>query len=257
MIGLDFPLKPEWIYEVNQLWEPKQSITVLVNKGITQAMQELGGEKTRRNTLSIILRIFVESEGGGNNRQTVDHDIWPSYSKMFSINSILPAYLVHIISTSEVANEATSFINHRFIPGSILKSEELRRYLISKYGERKVVLNAGSAFLKTLQYFGILKEGNKLGEYFYNNRVKPCVDIFPLLVWSLWNKKPSPQIDLELFMNQIEFSFLDITDWESNWKAYQPNLWVISERVGAHNVTFKHPEIMAFKNQLLALLATR
>ena len=88
MIGLDFPLKPEWIYEVNQLWEPKQLISALVNKGITQTMQELGGEKTRRNTLSIILRIFVESEGGGNNRQTVDHDIWPSYSKLLSINSI-------------------------------------------------------------------------------------------------------------------------------------------------------------------------
>lgn len=256
MIGLDFPLKPEWIYDVNQLWEPKQSISDLVNKSITQTMQELGGEKTRRNTLSIILRNFVDSEGGGNNRHTVDHDIWPSYSKSFSTNDILPAYLVHIISTSEVAKEATIFINHRFIPGSILKSEELRRYLISKYGERKVVLNAGSAFLKTLQYFGILKVGNKIGEYFYCNRVKTCIDIFPLLVWSLWNKKPAPQIDLELFINQIELSFLDITDWESNWKAYQPNLWVISERVGAHNATLKNPEIMAFKNQLLGLLAT-
>jgi hypothetical protein len=254
MIGLDFPLKPEWIYETNQLWEPKQSIPDLVNKGITQTMQELGGEKTRRNTLSIILRIFFESEGSRNNRQTVDHDIWPSYSKIFSTNSILPAYLVHIISTSEVAQEATSFISHRFTPGSIIKSEELRRYLISKYGERKVVLNTGSAFLKTLQYFGILEVGNKYGEYFYCCRVKPSIDIFPLLVWSLWKKKPMPQIDLDLFMNQIEFSFLDIPDWESNWKAYQPNLWVISERVGAHNATLKSPEIMAFKNQLLGLL---
>ena len=109
MIGIDFPIKPEWIYDVHQLWEPGQAISDLVNKGINQTMQELGGEKTRRNTLSIIIRVFVGIEGGGNNRQTLIHDLWPSYSKLFSVSSMLPAYLVQIISTSEVAKEATTF----------------------------------------------------------------------------------------------------------------------------------------------------
>jgi hypothetical protein len=214
-------------------------------------MQELGGEKTRRNTLSIILRIFVETEGSRNIRQTLARDLWPEYAQQFTTSSMLPAYLVQIIASSEVARDATALLNRRYAPGAPFKSAELRIYLMGKYGERKVVLNAGSAFLKTLQHFGILEAGTKWGDYTFCQRVKPDKEIFPLIIWAMWHTNPAPQIDLEHFIDQVELSFLNMEDWELYWKAFQPTLWALSERLGAYNATLKYPERAAFEEQLL------
>jgi hypothetical protein len=76
MIGLDFPVKPEWIHDVHMLWQPEQPVGNLVQAALERTMQELGGEKTRRNSLSIILRYFVATEGGGQSRRTTAEDVW-------------------------------------------------------------------------------------------------------------------------------------------------------------------------------------
>ena len=81
MIGLDFPVKPRWIHDVHQLWQPEQSVSGLVRAALGQTMQELGGEKTRRNSLTIILRYFVATEGGGQSRRTAAQDVWVAYAR--------------------------------------------------------------------------------------------------------------------------------------------------------------------------------
>ena len=239
MIGMDFPIKPEWVYAVHHLWQPEQPISDLVQIALVETMQELGGEKTRRNSLSILLRNFVEMEGGGRSRQTLSRDPWVTFSRSNTISTMKPAYLAQIIAHNDVATEITKYVAHRFQPDDIARGTDIRQYLIANFGERKVVLNSASAFLKTLIYFDVLSEGEKKGEYVYKSTLPVTSHVFPLIVWSIWRANPSPQLDLEEFDNQAANLLLDYPDDQNFWSSYQPALWVLSERIGLRQVTLK------------------
>lgn len=253
MIGLDFPIKPQWIHDIHALWQPNQPISELVEQVLGSTMQELGGEKTRRNTLSIILRNYVTIEGRGNSRHTASQDVWVTYSRKYTATSLTPAYLIQLISANEVAQEAVRFINRRFAPGDVIKSEELKRHIIGQYGERKVVTNMVSAFLRTLQYFGVLAPG-KQGEYLVNSHLVLTPEVFPLIFLALWQKEPIPQVDLEKFNQTLADAFLAVDNIDVCWQRYQPGLWVISERQGYRFATVKSTEVLVLKKELLNLI---
>ena len=250
MIGLDFPIKPQWIHDVHALWQPNQPVSELVEQALVSTMQELGGEKTRRNTLSIILRNYITIEGGGNSRHTAAQDVWVVYSRKYAAITLAPAYLAQLISANQVAQEAVRFINRRYAPGDVIKSEELKRHIIGQYGERKVVTNMVSAFLRTLQYFGVL-EPVKQGEYLVRNRLILAPEVFPLIFMALWQKEPVPQIDIENFNHTIGDAFLSVDNIDGCWQRYQPGLWVISERQGYRFATVKFTEVRGVVKELL------
>ena len=254
MIGLDFPIKPEWISDVLQLWKPRQPIKELIQDTLSQTMQELGGEKTRRNSLSIILRNFVTIEGKGNSRHTVDQDLWVEYSRQYSISEMAPVYLTQIISNNDVARDASEFIDNRYTIGDKIVSAELKRQIISKYGERKVVTNSVSAFLRTLQYFHVLSDGEKLGEYLYTSKPETSREVFPLLVWSWWKSNRQPQIDLEMFEHQSERQFLDTENFNDYWRSYQTELWTISERLDGKQANLIFVDSESFQEAMITTI---
>ncbi|MEW6402558.1 MAG: hypothetical protein AB1649_12215 [Chloroflexota bacterium] len=254
MIGLDFPVKPEWIHAALNLWQPGQPVEDLVEAALIQAMPDVEGEKSRRNSLSIILRLFVPTEGNNRGRKTTDSNAWAAHSKTLPPTTLAPAYLTGLISDSEVAREAAAFIARRHAPGDRLTSSELRQVLVNRYGERTVVINSVSAFLRSLQYFRVLQSGDRLGEYFYQRRLTIEREIFPLLVWTWWKRQPTPQIDLEAFEQSPIFSFLETDGFERCWSAYQPGLWVLSERLGSKTSTIKASDDEAFSTLLTRYL---
>ncbi len=254
MIGLDFPVKPEWIHDVHRLWRPEQPIGELVENALTQTMQELGGEKTRRNSLTVILRYFVSTEGGGRSRRTAAQDVWVAYSRTYPAGTLAPAYLAHLIAQNEVAQEACRFITRRHAPGDPLTSGELRRHVVARYGERKVVTNAVSAFLRTLQYFGALSPVERPGDYQIGARLRVQREAFPLVVWAWWQKHLSPQIDLDAFAQDPAMAFLEPDSFADHWRSYQPALWVLEERLEGRRATLKYGEVDAFRKALMDAL---
>lgn len=251
MIGLDFPLKPEWIHDVHQLWQPNEPISGLVTRALASSMPELGGEKTRRNSLSILLRCFVTTEGGGNSRRTISQDLWVSYSRKFAASTLTPAYLVQLIASSDMAGEMVRFINRRYASGDIIDASDIRSYVIAKYGERKVVTNAASAFLRTLQYFSVLEPVKAAGQYRVNPRLPLAPEVFPLAFWALWSLNPVPQIDLDAFNQFLADAFIAPDNLDTCWKRHQPALWVISERVDARFATIKSANLERMQSALL------
>ena len=253
MIGLDFPIKPAWIHDVHALWQPQQPIGDLVQAAISRTMQELGGEKTRRNSLTVILRYFVDTESGGSSRSTAERDAWVTYSRRYTAETMTPAYLAHLVAQNEVAQAATRFITQRHSPGDSLTAGELRRYIIGRFGERKVVINASNAFLRTLLHFGVLMDAGKLGTYRFRGQLAVSQEVFPLVVWAWWQRNLSPQIDLEAFGADPALAFLRGEQFESHWQSYQPALWVIEERIEGRRATLKHAGSAGFERALLAL----
>lgn len=254
MIGLDFPVKPEWIHDVHHLWRPAQPVSELVEAAISQTMQELGGEKTRRNSLTVILRYFVATAGHSQSRRTVSQDVWVAYARAYPASTLASAYLAHLIAQNQVAQEASRFITRRHAPGDPLTSGELRRHIVAEFGERKVVTNAVSAFLRTLQYFGVLSPGQRQGDYHFAGRLPVLCEAFPLVVWTWWQKHLSPQIDLDDFAEDPALTFLESEGFAGHWAAYQPALWVLEERLDVQRATLKYGEANTFEQALLGLL---
>jgi hypothetical protein len=253
MIGLDFPVKPEWIHDVHALWQPVQPIRELVEAALAQTMQELGGEKTRRNSLTVILRYFVATEGGGQSRRTAEEDVWVAYSRAYPVSTMAPAYLAHLIGQNEVAQEASRFIARRCGLGDALASVELRRHIVGRFGERKVVTNAANAFLRTLVHFGVMDEGDGLGEYRLAGRLAVQREIFPLVVWAWWQRHLSPQIDIDGFREDVTVAFFESDSFDSHWRAYQPTLWVLEQRPDVQRAALKYPEADAFQQAIRGL----
>lgn len=251
MIGLDFPLKPQWIHDVHQLWQPDEPISGLVARSLASTMQELGGEKTRRNSLGILLRYFVTTISGGQSRRTVAQDLWVSYSRKFTATDLAPAYLVQLIANNEMAGEMVRFINRRYATDDVIDAGDLRNHVIAKYGQRKVVTNAASAFLRTLQYFTVLESVKATGQYRVKPRLSLAPEIFPLAFWSLWSLNPVPQVDLDTFNQSLEDAFIAPDNLDACWKRHQPALWVISERVDSRFAGVKFADIEGMKIELL------
>ncbi|MCL4298455.1 MAG: hypothetical protein KJ077_22150 [Anaerolineae bacterium] len=255
MIGLDFPVKPEWIHAVHHLWQPEQSVGHLIRAALDQTMPELGGEKTRRNSLSIILRYFVTTtEGNSQSRRTASHDVWVAYSRTYPVEVMAPAYLAHLIAQNDVAQELSRFLSRRCAPGETFGSGELRQHLSAIFGQRKVVTNAASAFLRILASFGVLAPGSRQAEYQFAKRLPVAKEVFPLIVWTWWQAKPTPQIDLDQFEETPALAFLQTETFPAYWSTYQPNLWALDERLEGHRATLKHVEPKFFERELLELL---
>lgn len=254
MIGLDFPLKPEWIHAVLCLWKPNQPIVELIDSSLSQAMPELSGEKTRRNSLSILLRMFVPMQSGNSrSRSTTQQNVWAVYASLFSPNTLAPAFLARIIAESEVAQAISRYINKRYSSGSTITSSEIRVFAAGKFGERKVVVNAASAFLTTLQAFGILTPGEGRSEHNIHTALAVSPQIFPLLVWSWWQQNPMPQIDPETFLDLPAYQWLVREDFSSYWQSLQPDLWNISARMQSQLVTLKFVDPLEFEKRIIEI----
>jgi len=256
MIGLDFPVKPQWIHDVLLLWQPAQPIGELVQAALAQTMQELGGEKTRRNTLTVILRYFVATEGGGQSRRTATQELWVSYARAYPAPTLVPAYLAHIIAQNEVAQEATRFLVHRYSLGDGLTSGELRQHVAARFGQRKVVLNAASAFLRTLQYFGVLSIAEQPWDYRFTRCLPVTQPTFPLVVWAWWQRHLSPQIDLDDLAEDPIVAFLQVDGFGAHWHSFQPALWVLETRLEGRRAMLKQAAADGFQQALADLLVS-
>ena len=254
MIGLDFPLNPEWIHAVHALWQPQQSVNALVQLALDRTMQELGGDEARRKSLTIILRYFVGTEGGGNSRTTLTQDVWVAYSRAYPPDVMAPAYLAHLIAQSDVAQAVTGFVQRRYAPGSEVASTDVRQYVITQFGQRKVVTNAASAFLRTLQHFGVLEDGARTGMYRYLGLLPVQSEIFPLLVWAWWQTRLEPQIDLQAFAAAPAFAFLHSDSLDAHWRAYQSTLWVLEERIEGQRATLKYTDAAELEGAVMNIL---
>jgi hypothetical protein len=256
VIGLDFPVKPEWIHDVLRLWQPDRPISELVQLALAGTMQELGGEKTRRNSLTVILRYFVPTVGEARSRQTTSENVWASAARVYLIDALAPTWLTQIIAHNEVAGEIARYIAGRHKQGDDLTGSEVRRFTIARYGQRKVVTNSASAFLRTLQTFGVLEFEPRAASYRFATLLPVNRETFPLVVWAWWQAHPTPQVDLDAFAEDPAVALLNTGNFLDLWRTHQPGLWVLEERLDGRRAALKHNTPTEWKGALLSLVGT-
>jgi hypothetical protein len=100
--------------------------------------------------------------------------------------------------------------------------------------------------MSTLQYFGVLVKGDKLGQYRYARQLAVSQSVSTHCLGMVWQAHPTPQIDLDEFGVDPALTFLDRDEFAALWRSYQPALWVLEERIGGRRVTLKYVEAERF-----------
>jgi hypothetical protein len=254
MIGFDFPLRPSWIHDVHLLWEPNLPVSDLVSRALRQTLQELGGEKTRRNTLSNLIHYFVRIEGKGNQRRTAEQDVLVAYSCAYPVEALKSVYLARLILLSDVAAAITQYFAQQRHHGDEVTSTAIRRYAADRFGPRKVVTNAATSYLRTLVEFGVLEDAGQLGHYRRKAQLNLKREVFPLCVLAWVEARGTPQIDLEPFIAAAPFFFVNAERFREYWLGYDGALWSIASRLGGERATIRYPDAQALEKALATLL---
>jgi hypothetical protein len=251
MIGFDFPLRPSWIHDVHLLWEPELPVSELIARALIQTMRELGGEKTRRNTLSNLIHYFVRTEGGGSQRRTVRQDALVAYSRLHPVGVMAPVYLARLIALNTVASTITEFVRRRYAVGDEFTSTTIRTHTANQLGQRKVVTNAATSYLRTLVEFGVFEAVGKAKNYRFAARLPFDPVVFPLCVLTWLDAYGTPQIELEAFGNSPMFCFINVESFAAYWQKYDGVLWSLSARLGVERATLKYSDQDSFESILV------
>jgi len=253
MIGFDFPIKPEWVYDIHQLCRPEMLVDDLIGQALQTTMRELGGEKTRRNTLGNIIRYLIRTEGApsSRSRKLAQADALVAAAQQGPVTTIQPIYLARILLLNDVAHAAARFVAQRYEVGDNLTRSEIRQQIISEFGERKVVLNAVSSFVRTLDYFGVFTALEGQGVYRFDDRLRTDTELFPLLVLAWLERYQTPQIDLEAFRSNPAFHFLAVDDFAEGWRRYNGRYWSLESRLESERATLKYPVLAQFEREIV------
>ena len=223
--ALGYPLKPIWIHDVLNLWQRNWPITALREQAMERAAQEVRSPVARRKSINTIFCYFMPTKGSGRRQRTLSPNVWSAYSQLYAVPTLAPVYLAHLCGESDLARVATRFISMHYAQGDDVELTDIRRHLIKEFGDHRCVCDGASAYLRTLGYFGVFVREGRLGNYRYARRLTVERAVFPLLVWSWWQRYPQPQIDLDHFAGEVKMDYLDQGSFAEHWGAYENRLW--------------------------------
>lgn len=158
MIGLDRPLRPDWIYETLRLIEVGSKPTEFYET-FEDIAKELVGKEGKRKVRTVIFRSFLYSLQNGNS--VVQNNVFLELAKSKPKNYIEPLFLWKILIDYETARFMTQKIALCVDNTGHLSTPLLSKRLVQQYGDRDVVKKSFRSFIATLVNFGILKHETK------------------------------------------------------------------------------------------------
>ena len=73
-------------------------------------------------------------------------------------------------------------------------------------------------------------------------------------MWAWWQRSLAPQVDTEEFGQDPVMAFLQPDGLPDLWRAHQPALWTLEERLEGRRVTLRHTTASAWTEALLDLV---
>ena len=250
MIGFDKPVRPEWIHAVGLAWRPHQPVSELIQVVDQVAAAEFRGSETRRKVATIILRCFVETEGGGPDRKARDRDLFSAAAGKFSAEELRSVYLAHLINTTPILQTITGQLARRYDLGDEIQSTDFLHRIYEQYEQRGVVTNCVRYFLRTLSWFGCL-ERLAPNHYRYAAELPLIQAIFPWLVYSWFEADGISQFEMETMGCHPSLFFVQKDRLSAAFEAFNGIFWSIEKRLELERVTLRYSRVGLFKAALL------
>jgi len=165
LIGLDRPVKPEWIYETLKMIEVGQKPSKY-NEPFENIAKELVGKEGKRKVRTVIFRSLIYSMQ--DSKTTIKNNIFIDWVNKKSLQEFKPLLFFKILMDYEIT---------RFITQKIALCVDDRRHVavpvlfkkvVQEYGDRDIVKRSLRSFLKTLIHFKILRQLDKNNYEFYD-----------------------------------------------------------------------------------------
>jgi len=153
MIGLDRPLKPEWIYRLLNMIEPGTPASDYY-QAFNDIAQELVGKEGKRKVRTIIFRSFIYSMQTSAN--FIEANPFITWAQTRSLPDLKPLLLAKILMDYSVTRFITQKISQNVNGDNRFSSSILQKKMVQEYGDRDVVKRSVRSFLRTLHHFGIL-----------------------------------------------------------------------------------------------------
>lgn len=161
MIGLDRPIKPEWIFEllnmVNVSNKPSE-----YNIPFESIAAELTGKEGKRKVRTIIFRSFIYSFQ--NSRAIIKSNPVMEMSKFNNLDYMRPIFLSKIILDYEICR----FIIPKFQlyknKNNEINLKLITKKMVQEFGDRDIVKRSVRSFIKTLVFFNVftMKDRNTI-----------------------------------------------------------------------------------------------
>jgi len=153
MIGLDRPLKPEWIYRLLNMIEPGTPASDYY-QAFNDIAQELVGKEGKRKVRTIIFRSFFYSMQSTAN--FIETNPFITWAQTRSLPDLKPLLLAKILMDYSVTRFITQKISQNMNGDNRFSSSILQKKMVQEYGDRDVVRRSVRSFLHTLHHFGII-----------------------------------------------------------------------------------------------------
>ena len=153
MIGIDRPIRPEWIYETLRIIEPGNKPSAY-NEPFEIIAKELVGKEGKRKVRTIVFRSFIYSLQ--NEKNTIKKNEFIEWAKKDSLDHLKPLFLMKILMDYEIARFVVQKMSISIDNSNNLSVNLLSKHMIKEFGDRDVVKRSLRSFLATLVHFGIL-----------------------------------------------------------------------------------------------------
>lgn len=151
MIGLDRPIRPEWIYNILKIITVGES-PVNYYQNFEKIAKELIGKEGKRKVRTIIFRSFIYTLQKGS--AFINHNPFLQWVHQSSLKDMKPLFLLKLITDYEICRFVIKKISLNIQPDDSIHIPILMKKTIQEYGDRDVVKRSLRSFLKTLEYFG-------------------------------------------------------------------------------------------------------
>ena len=158
MIGIDRPLRPEWIYEILKIVEVGEK-PISYNEPFEDIAKELIGKEGKKKARTIIFRSFIYSFQ--KKKTFVENNIFIECVKGSTLDEIKPLFLLKILIDYEICRFVIQKIGVSIDNSNHISVPLLYKKMVQEYGDRDVVKRSLRSFLSTLVHFGLLGDIDK------------------------------------------------------------------------------------------------
>ena len=221
MIGLDRPLKPEWIYELLKIIKVGDKPVNYYDK-FEEIAKELVGKEGKRKVRTIIFRSFIYSFQEKRNR--IENNIFLEWVKIYESDYLKPLFLSKIIMDYEIAGFIINKINISYNSENFISSQIISDKLINEQGDRDIVKRSVRVFFKTLCNFGVLRQEERNKYKFVKKFTLSDEQVKDFLILYAKFFVKSNFIDINLIDKTLLF-FINEIDLHSVAKKYNEVFW--------------------------------
>lgn len=155
MIGIDRPLRPEWIYETLKMLEIGEKPSTY-NEPFEKIAKELVGKQSKRKVRTIIFRSFIYSLQEGKSK--IKGNDFIDWAKDNPLEHLSPLFLMKLLMDYEIARFLVQKMTISIDSSNHLSSPLLFKHMVKTFGDRDVVKRSLRSFLATLVHFHVLNQ---------------------------------------------------------------------------------------------------